>query len=188
MARKSREDIEHEASIKRAFPKITRIAVISMDPLNSSHLLDLERVSYITTRNAIIDNDAAIAKEQEANKTSAAKKPATNKISAPDKSKGKQSAANAKDTSGEIVFVCRDGSEYSNYSSLKELEEKLEINQGNVWFMRTSNSHIINLREVVEIRINNARDLFFKNIEDRVINAVTRTYLEKFKACPNFLG
>ena len=181
MARKSREAIEYEEGLKRGYPKIIRIAVLSPNPLNSSYLLDLEEVSYITTRNALNDNIAAIAAEHKKNKTIAAKNPVTSKLTA--KGTKKKTAGDAKETSGEIVFICRDGSEYSNYSSLKELEEKLEIEEGNVWFMRTSNSHIINIREVQETRVNNARDLFFKNIEDRVINAVTRTYLEKFKAC-----
>ena len=176
MPRKTKKQIEYEDAIRRAFPKITRIPVISPNPLNSIYLLDLERVSYITTRNAMNDNLAAIEKEHKKNKTIPSKKKKTNKI-----------APVNKETSGEIVFVCRDGSEYSNYSSLKELEDKLEKAQGNVWFMRTSNSHIINLREVIETRVNNARDLFFKHIENRVINGVTRTYLEKFKACPYFL-
>ena len=184
MARKTKVELEYEASIQRAFPTITRIPVISPNPLNSIYLLDLERVSYITTRNALNDNDDAIAKEHKKNKTIAAKKQATNKLSAKDK---KSAADDAKETSGEIVFICRDGSQYSNYSSLKELEDKLEKDQGNVWFMRTSNSHIVNLREVQEMRVNNARDLFFKNLDVRVINAVTRTYLEKFKACPHYL-
>ena len=85
MARKSKAELEYEASIQRAFPKITRIPVISPNPLNNIYLLDLERVSYITTRNAMNDNDAAIAKEHKKNKTIAAKKPATNKLSAKDK-------------------------------------------------------------------------------------------------------
>jgi len=186
MARKSREAIEYEEGLKRGYPKIIRIAVLSPNPLNSSYLLDLEEVSYITTRNALNDNLAAIAAEHKKNKTIAAKKPATNKLTAKG-TKKKTAGDNSKETSGEIVFICRDGSEYSNYSSLKELEDKLEKDQGNVWFMRTSNSHIINLREVIETRVNNARDLFFKNIDTRIINAVTRTYLEKFKACPHFL-
>ncbi len=156
MAKPTPTEIEILAALDRAAPKITKIAVNSSDPLLNFYMLDLKRVCYITTRNAM------------------------------DEGKPEDSKAD-KETSGEIVFVCEDGEEYSNYSSLKEIETKLEVEKGNVWFMRTSNSHIINLSKVKGTKVNNSRDIFFKGLEKPVINGVTRTYLEKFKECPFYL-
>jgi hypothetical protein len=159
-------------------PDVMKIGVLSPDPLINIHYVDLSTVCYITTRNAMEDNTAAQGtgkkKKPPKAKTLAAKQPATNKITAGD----------SKETSGEIVFVCADGTEYSNYSSLKDLEIILETERGNPWFMRTSNSHIVNLKMITNEAVNNARDLYFVGNDKPVINAVTRTYFEKYKLCP----
>ena len=71
------------------------------------------------------------------------------------------------------------------YVSFREdLEVILEEERGNPWFMRTSNSHIVNLKMITDEAVNNARNLYFVGSDKPVINAVTRTYFEKYKKCP----
>ena len=151
MAKKSKADQKLITAVRRAAPYYKHLPVLSPDPVMNMYFLELSRVCYITTRNAM-DSD---------------------------------NADNATDDSneglGEIVFVCHDGNEYSSHESLKSIQDKLEVNGGNPWFMRTSNSHIINLARIKGTRINNARDVFFEGIDEPVINAVTRTYFDKFK-------
>jgi len=172
MAKMTKAETQAIDVLNRVAPKVTMIAVNSPDPLFNYYMLDLDKVCYITTRNAMP------SKDETPEKTKPSKKKKNNKDTDLDSDK---------ETSGEIVFICDDGKEYSNYSSLKDIETELEINKGNVWFMRTSNSHIINIKKLESIKINNARDLTFKGIKEPVINCVTRTYLEKFKQCPMFL-
>ena len=171
MARQTKAQKEEKNRHNRLSPKILKIAVRNSEVLDNIYLLDLDRISYITTRNAMEENQALLDEEKKKGKKTKASKKSTSKA----------------DNPGELVFVCRDGGEYTSSNSLKDLEEKLEIEEGNVWFMRTSHFVIVNLREISEMRIHNARDLYFRDIEGRIINGVTRTYFDKFRSCPHYL-
>ena len=140
-------------TLNRVAPLISKVAVFSPDPLDNFIYLDLDKVCYITTRNALGE------------------------------------AAETLDTHGGIVFVCNDGSKYTNNSSLAYIVEKLETEAGNPWFMKTAKSYVINLKRIVRTRVNDARDVYFEGIEEPVINAISHgpDCYTKFIVCPYFL-
>ena len=77
----------------------------------------------------------------------------------------------------EVVFVTAEENFYSN-EGLKDIEDKLAENP---YFMRSSKYYIINLSKIRAMKVNNARDLWFKGLEKPITNGVTGTYLQEFE-------
>ncbi len=77
----------------------------------------------------------------------------------------------------EIMLVTADGNFYSNFS----LKKVNEIIAKHPHFMRTSKYYIVNLTQISGMKVNNARDLWFKGVKGSISNGVTSTYLEKFE-------
>jgi len=76
----------------------------------------------------------------------------------------------------EVGFVTAKKQYFSNLS-LIDIEKRL---LSNPHFMRTSKYYIVNLDKVCGMKVNSARDLWFKEIKKSVVNAVSDTYLSKF--------
>ena len=76
----------------------------------------------------------------------------------------------------EIGFVTAKKTYFSNLG-LKDVEARLVDNPH---FMRTSKYYIVNFDKVCGMRVNSARDLWFKGIKKPVENAVSDTYLSEF--------
>ena len=77
----------------------------------------------------------------------------------------------------ETLFKTADGDFYSNYG-LGEIEKQLAEHPH---FMRTSKYYIVNLTQIVGLKVSAARDLWFEGIKNPVQNAVTNTYLAEFE-------
>ena len=77
----------------------------------------------------------------------------------------------------ETLFKTADGDFYSNYG-LGEIEKQLAEHPH---FMRTSKYYIVNLTQIVGLKVSAARDLWFEGIKTPVQNAVTNTYLAEFE-------
>ena len=78
----------------------------------------------------------------------------------------------------QTMLVTINGEKYYNNLSLGDLEEKLKNNPN---FIRTKKQYIVNLNNITKVRINRARDLWFKGTDKPVINAVAPGYLQEFK-------
>ena len=50
----------------------------------------------------------------------------------------------------------------------------------NPHFMRTSKYYIVNLDKICGMKVNSARDLWFKGVKKSIVNAVSDTYLSRF--------
>jgi DNA-binding LytR/AlgR family response regulator len=85
----------------------------------------------------------------------------------------------AANTRAETMYVTDKSEQYFNNMSLKKLEKLLKDHPH---FMRTSKSTIINLTKLRGFKFSSARDLWFKGVEEPVINAVSATYLDAFEA------
>ena len=79
-----------------------------------------------------------------------------------------------------VMFVTVDGERYYSAMPLSRIAAKLE--KGNPRFMQTSQYYVVNVERITALQYSSARDLWFEGHEDPVVNAVTDTYLNAFKA------
>jgi DNA-binding LytR/AlgR family response regulator len=79
----------------------------------------------------------------------------------------------------EIGFVTAKKQYFSNLS-LRDIEKRL---LDNPHFMRTSKYYIVNLDKICGMKVNSARDLWFKGVKKPIVNAVSDTYLSRFLKC-----
>ncbi len=78
----------------------------------------------------------------------------------------------------ETLFMTSGGKAYYSNLRLTEIEKRLAEHPH---FMRTSKFYVINLTKIRALLVSSARDLWFDGVEDKVVNAVTSTYLAEFE-------
>jgi len=78
----------------------------------------------------------------------------------------------------ETMFMTSGGKAYFSNLRLTEIEKRLSEHPH---FMRTSKFYVINLTKVRALEVSSARNLWFDGIKDKVVNAVTSTYLADFE-------
>ena len=78
----------------------------------------------------------------------------------------------------ETMFMTSGGKAYFSNLRLTEIEKRLAEHPH---FMRTSKFYLINLTKIRGLMVSSARDLWFDGIKDKVVNAVTSTYLADFE-------
>ncbi|MBU1109985.1 MAG: LytTR family transcriptional regulator [Candidatus Riflebacteria bacterium] len=78
----------------------------------------------------------------------------------------------------ETMFMTSGGKAYYSNLRLTEIEKRLSEHPH---FMRTSKFYLINLTKIRALTVSSARDLWFDGIKDKVVNAVTSTYLADFE-------
>jgi len=76
------------------------------------------------------------------------------------------------------MFMTSGGKAYYSNLRLTEIEKRLSEHPH---FMRTSKFYLINLTKIRALTVSSARDLWFDGIKDKVVNAVTSTYLADFE-------
>jgi len=78
----------------------------------------------------------------------------------------------------ETMFMTSGGKAYYSNLRLTEIEKRLSEHPH---FMRTSKFYLMNLKKIRALTVSSARDLWFDGIKDKVVNAVTSTYLADFE-------
>ena len=78
----------------------------------------------------------------------------------------------------ETMFMTSGGKAYFSNLRLTEIEKRLSEHPH---FMRTSKFYVINLTKVRALEVSSARNLWFDGIKDKVVIAVTSTYLADFE-------